>query len=67
MLVQEIANEPLFKDYIRHMFEEHAVIDILPTDRGKKEIDENHIYYVNELFLFIYLFIYLLLSMINIY
>ncbi|ORX55479.1 transcription elongation factor Spt6 [Piromyces finnis] len=45
MLVQEIANEPLFKDYIRHIYEEHAVIDILPTDRGKKEIDENHIYY----------------------
>lgn len=45
MLIQEIANEPLFKEYIRHLFEEHAVIDILPTDRGKKEIDENHIYY----------------------
>jgi len=45
MLIQEIANEPLFKDYIRHLYEEHAIINILPTDRGKKEIDENHIYY----------------------
>jgi len=45
MLVQEIANEPLFKEYIRHLYEEHAVINISPTDRGKKEIDENHIYY----------------------
>jgi len=46
MLIQEISNEPLFKDYIRRLYERHAVINILPTDRGKREIDENHIYYV---------------------
>jgi transcription elongation factor SPT6 len=45
MLIQEISNEPLFKDYIRRLYERHAVINILPTDRGKREIDENHIYY----------------------
>lgn len=45
MIVQEIINEPLFKSYIRQLFEEYAVINILPTERGKKEIDENHIYY----------------------
>ncbi|KAG4101878.1 transcription elongation factor Spt6 [Neocallimastix lanati (nom. inval.)] len=45
MLVQEIANEPSLKEYIRRLYEKDAVINILPTDRGKKEIDENHIYY----------------------
>jgi len=48
MLVQEIANEPSLKEYIRRLYEKDAVINILPTDRGKKEIDENHIYYVCE-------------------
>jgi len=66
MLVQEIANEPLFKEYIRHLYEEHAVINISPTDRGKKEIDENHIYYVDIFILFLLIYLYSLLEYIYI-
>ena len=41
-LATQIAKEPLVRKEIRNHYYERATIDVRPTKRGRKEIDENH-------------------------
>lgn len=42
MLAVQIAREPQVRQSVREAFYERARIDIIPTKKGLKEIDENH-------------------------
>ncbi|KAG8306071.1 Transcription elongation factor SPT6 [Homalodisca vitripennis] len=42
MVAMQIARDPLVRNCVRETFFERAKIDISPTKRGLKEIDENH-------------------------
>ncbi|EFX73665.1 hypothetical protein DAPPUDRAFT_57945, partial [Daphnia pulex] len=42
MLAVQIAKEPLVRQCVRESFFERARIDVIPTTKGWKEIDENH-------------------------
>ncbi|XP_018906474.2 transcription elongation factor SPT6 isoform X2 [Bemisia tabaci] len=42
MLAMQISKEPLVKSCVRETFFERAKIDVRPTKKGMKEIDENH-------------------------
>ncbi|EFX73571.1 hypothetical protein DAPPUDRAFT_10851, partial [Daphnia pulex] len=42
MLAVQIAKEPLVLQCVRESFFERARIDVIPTEKGWKEIDENH-------------------------
>ncbi len=42
MVAMQIAREPLVRKVTREAFVERATVDVNPTKRGVKEIDENH-------------------------
>uniref|UniRef100_A0A1B6CNX7 Transcription elongation factor spt6 n=1 Tax=Clastoptera arizonana TaxID=38151 RepID=A0A1B6CNX7_9HEMI len=42
MVAMQIAREPLVRNSVRETFFERAKLDIKPTKKGIKEIDENH-------------------------
>nr|XP_018907506.1 PREDICTED: transcription elongation factor SPT6-like [Bemisia tabaci] len=50
MLAMQIAKEPLVKSCVRETFFEQAKIDVRPTKKGMKEIDENHSCYAMKYF-----------------
>ncbi|KAJ4929892.1 hypothetical protein JOQ06_018912 [Pogonophryne albipinna] len=45
MVAMQIAREPLVRHVLRQTFQERAKINIKPTKKGKKEIDEAHFAY----------------------
>lgn len=45
MLSQEISTELLVRKSFRQFFQEAALITVHPTEKGKPEIDEIHVYY----------------------
>uniref|UniRef100_A0A4W3JZH9 SPT6 homolog, histone chaperone and transcription elongation factor n=1 Tax=Callorhinchus milii TaxID=7868 RepID=A0A4W3JZH9_CALMI len=45
MVAMQIAREPLVKQVVRQTFQERAKINIMPTKKGKKDIDEAHYAY----------------------
>ncbi|XP_069471429.1 transcription elongation factor SPT6 [Ambystoma mexicanum] len=45
MVALQIAREPLVRQVLRQTFQERAKINITPTKKGKKEIDEAHYAY----------------------
>lgn len=45
MMAVQIAREPLVRQCVRESFHERARIDVIPTKKGIKEIDENHVLY----------------------
>jgi transcription elongation factor SPT6 len=47
MLAQELAVDPLLKQRIRLIFSLDAIISVTPTEKGKKEIQHLHPYYVS--------------------
>jgi transcription elongation factor SPT6 len=49
MLAQELAAEPLFRQFIRKVYETDAVVTVTPTEKGKREIQPLHPYYVSFL------------------
>ena len=42
MMAAQIAKDPLVRKVTREAFFERGRIDVFPTNKGKKEIDENH-------------------------
>ena len=42
MLAVQIAREPVVRQCVREAFYERAKIDVVPTKKGLKEMDENH-------------------------
>ncbi|XP_059829258.1 transcription elongation factor SPT6 [Hypanus sabinus] len=45
MVAMQIAREPLVKQVLRQTFQERAKINITPTKKGRKDIDEAHFAY----------------------
>ncbi|KAK7925731.1 hypothetical protein WMY93_008041 [Mugilogobius chulae] len=45
MVAMQIAREPLVRHVLRQTFQERAKINIKPTKKGKKEVDEAHFAY----------------------
>ncbi|XP_041097249.1 transcription elongation factor SPT6 isoform X2 [Polyodon spathula] len=45
MVAMQIAREPLVRHVLRQTFQERAKINIKPTKKGKKEVDEAHYAY----------------------
>ncbi|XP_078278695.1 transcription elongation factor SPT6 [Rhinoraja longicauda] len=45
MVAMQIAREPLVKQVLRQTFQERAKVNITPTKKGKKDIDEAHYAY----------------------
>lgn len=46
MIAMEIASDPSIRRFVRSIYEDDALISIVPTDRGRTEIGENHPFYV---------------------
>lgn len=47
IIATELGADPLLRKHVRKVFKEHAVVSVLPTDRGKVRIDEYNKYYVS--------------------
>ncbi|XP_003707816.2 transcription elongation factor SPT6 isoform X2 [Megachile rotundata] len=45
MVAIQLAHEPLVRKCVREMYMERAKISVIPTKKGIKEIDENHVLY----------------------
>uniref|UniRef100_A0A668VNX6 Transcription elongation factor spt6 n=1 Tax=Oreochromis aureus TaxID=47969 RepID=A0A668VNX6_OREAU len=45
MVAMQIAREPLVRHVLRQTFQERAKVNIKPTKKGKKEVDEAHFAY----------------------
>lgn len=45
MVAMQIAREPLVRHVLRQTFQERAKINIKPTKKGKKDVDESHFAY----------------------
>lgn len=45
LYVEEIATSPRMRRHVRQLYYEHLVFDVHRTDKGLKQIDENHPYY----------------------
>lgn len=45
MVAMQLAREPLLRKCVREVFYERAKINVKPTKKGMKEIDENHMCY----------------------
>jgi transcription elongation factor SPT6 len=52
MLATQISREPLVRSSVREVFFERATINVNPTKKGQKEIDEAHPCYRLKLFNF---------------
>jgi hypothetical protein len=52
ILSTELGKDPLLRQEMRDTFKEHAVVSVLPTERGKLKIDEHHAYYVRSIFVY---------------
>jgi hypothetical protein len=52
ILSTELGKDPLLRQEMRDTFKEHAVVSVLPTERGKLKIDEHHAYYVGLFFVY---------------
>lgn len=44
-IAQEIATDPAFRRSVRDILSLDSVVTVHPTEKGKKEIDEHHVYY----------------------
>ena len=42
MVATQIAREPLIRQTIREIFQERATISVKPTQKGVKDINEDH-------------------------
>ena len=42
MMAMQLAREPLVRQCVRQTFRERAKINITPTKKGRKDIDEGH-------------------------
>lgn len=42
MVATQLARDPLVRNCMRDTFFERAVINVAPTKKGLKEVDENH-------------------------
>ena len=42
MVATQLSKEPLIRSAMRDVFFERAKIDVRPTKKGMKEVDENH-------------------------
>ena len=42
MVAMQLAREPLVRQCVRQTFMERAKISVMPTKKGKKEVDEQH-------------------------
>ncbi|KAJ3175730.1 Transcription elongation factor spt6 [Irineochytrium annulatum] len=45
MLAQEVAADPMFRQFVRKVYETDAVVTVTPTDKGKREIQPLHPFY----------------------
>ncbi|KAI8609210.1 SH2 domain-containing protein [Chytriomyces sp. MP71] len=45
MLAQQIAADPMFRRFLRKVYQDDAVVTVMPTERGKHEITPLHPYY----------------------
>lgn len=50
IIATELGIDPLLRRHVRDLFKNFAQVSILPTDRGKKKIDDHNIFYVRSLF-----------------
>ena len=45
IIALEISNDPSLKSFTRRIYESDGVVNVVPTEKGKVEIDANHPYY----------------------
>jgi transcription elongation factor SPT6 len=50
ILATELGKDPLLRQAMRDLFQVHAQISVLPTERGITKIDEHHPYFVSVSF-----------------
>jgi transcription elongation factor SPT6 len=46
IIAQDIAVQPELLAFIRRVYNKDAVVNVVPTEKGKLEIEQHHPYYV---------------------